>query len=305
MKICTYNVENLFIHLDKRYTKEEFDKLTDHDLQLMNHFIYKDGKKLYDIQNKKLESLKLLAKNIKDINADVFGLVEVGGKESLNNFNKFFLEKKYEFYIEESNSDRGIYTAALVKKGVYSNVIAINHGKELNTSRNLMELKLYKNEQLVSIVLICHLKSHRGSNNGIDKRYEEVKAICNLYNTLKEENPLIPILWIGDFNGVATKGINQFEFDNIYSTTDLEDSLEIVNFPIDKRFTHLGFSNGNISNIQLDYMFISTKFSSMIESSYIYFYKDENNEELIPKNYDERRAFGASDHLPIIIEFKD
>jgi endonuclease/exonuclease/phosphatase family metal-dependent hydrolase len=168
-----------------------------------------------------------------------------------------------------------------------------------------MELKLYKEQGLVAIVLVCHLKSHRGPDNGIDKRYEEVKVICGLYNTLKEENPNTPIIWMGDFNGNAVKGENQFEFDNIYYNTDLIDSLEQVNFPMEKRFTHIGFNDGKTSNIQLDYMFISTQFHNRIVESSIFFYRDENGDILVPKNYEQRRLFGASDHLPVVLEIKE
>lgn len=302
MKFCTYNTENLFIHLDKKYSKEEFFQLTNHDIQLMNHGIYKNGAKLFDIQNKSLESLDLLSQTIKNINADFYGLTEVGGKISLNNFNRFYLDEEFDTYIEESNSDRGIFTGALVKKNTFTKVESVNHGPRLNMSRNLMEFKLYKDGILSYIVIVCHLKSHRGHDNGIDKRYQEVKSIISLYHELESKNTNIPILIMGDFNGIAIKGQNQFEFDSIYYDTDLEDCLEITNYPLENRITHIGFDqNQKAKTIQLDYIFISKKFSNIIKDCSIYINLDDQGNPLIPKNYDERRKYNSSDHFPLIL----
>jgi hypothetical protein len=110
LKICEFNVENLFVHMDM-YCGEE--------LQTMSEDAWK-ALTVIQFQRKQKPLFKIfgVAKAILDIDPDILMLCEVGGLESLENFNQYFLGNKYDIYFEESNSIRTIDLAYLVRKGL-------------------------------------------------------------------------------------------------------------------------------------------------------------------------------------------
>jgi hypothetical protein len=65
-----------------------------------------------------------LAQAIGEIDADVLMLVEVGGRDSLENFNHHFLNEAYNAHWVEGNSSRSIDLGFLVRKGLSLSVEA-------------------------------------------------------------------------------------------------------------------------------------------------------------------------------------
>src|SRR5690606_32967811 len=68
--------------------------------------------------NKPLKKVWDVAAAIKDIDADIYMLNEVGGQESLENFNRHFLDDRYTVMLKEGNSHRGIDVGYLVRRGL-------------------------------------------------------------------------------------------------------------------------------------------------------------------------------------------
>jgi len=106
LRIMLWNVENLFIYLDK-YNNEDLSTLSEIKWQKMSNA---------STPNKYLNKIFGLKKSIDEIDPDVLMLNEVGGIESIENFNSLFLDSKYKAYLLEGNSDRGIDVGYLVKK---------------------------------------------------------------------------------------------------------------------------------------------------------------------------------------------
>ena len=107
-KIVQLNAENLFLYLDDM-AERDWRKLSEKEWQRLSHAT---------VANKSLVKTLWLADSLLYIDADIVCLNEVGGIESLNNFNHFFLQGKYTAHLIEGNSDRGIDVGYLVRKGL-------------------------------------------------------------------------------------------------------------------------------------------------------------------------------------------
>lgn len=288
MKIGTFNAENLYLLLDKKYSKEEFSKLSNEEIQNMSNSFFN--------KNKEINKIETIVDIIKKENFDFLGLCEIGGKETLNNINRLYLDKAYDGYLEETNSNRGIYVGAYIKKGLFDKVELINHGRNHKFSRNLMQFTCYKNNECVITFFVMHLKSQNGDDFGIDQRYQEIKKIVELIEAVRFQDK--PIVLMGDFNGIAIRGESQFEYDNLLALP-YSDVHEIKNTPVNLRYTHYHFHQNKQSNFhQLDYIFIQDKFKDLVdlsESGSILYKKD--NEIIEPLSFDERRNLLPSDHL--------
>lgn len=291
MKYSFWNLENFFFLLDQdNYSLEDLKSMKIEDFRKLTHGIN---------PNKDIDKIEEIYNKINELDSDFIGCCEMGGRESMHNFKKYYL-KNYRYYIDETNSDRGIYVGAWIKEGIFSKVEVTNHGKRLKSSRNIMEFKLYKNDEIHSIVFVVHLKSARGKDGGINKRVSEVEGLMEVYNEVKEK---CPILIMGDFNGFATKDEPQFEFDLLLKS-GLQDVAELIQIPSDEKFTHFSFHDNKPNFNQLDYIF-SNLSQDQIDNkeSGINHYRDWYGLVSAPTNYDHRRNL-CSDHLPISLKIK-
>ena len=312
-----FNMENFFIYLDKELpsgwpdiTEEHWQSLTQSTVKL-----------------KPLEKLKEIKCLIDKQDPDVLILSEVGGKESLENFNRLFLNERYKVELIEGNSDRGIDIGYLIKASLGLDFLLISHKerplnflydheKEGNKkshyfSRDVAELRLFDNSVNHSpqlIILGVHLKS-KLDREGVDpdgrsRRAAEVKTLMDIYEEVKRETAdKIPILITGDFNGTANSHRMEAEFQPIYNNTGLKDVMEIKNVPEDKRFSQVIFNSLNRAvPVQIDYFFIGTKFSERIEQAFTYRFTDEGGLEIPPPQNIEQRNSLPSDHYPLICD---
>lgn len=303
LRICVYNLQNLFIFLRPDFNFHE--NLNEDQWQ---------AKKSSLNPNKQLRKLFKLKTVFEDIDADVWLLTEVGGRESIKNFNTLFLEKKYLIYHMPSNSDRGIDLCYLVKK-------SLPHEAELNTnithqlnfkyddsnknellSRDVLELDLTLNNDIKINFFLVHLKSLLDKNYkdylGFKRRKAEVELLVKLY--LAKRNPGIPLLIGGDFNSIAGRQDTTQEFIPIYKKTDLEDVLQLRGIPKNERYTHIHFSPGNRAIFhQLDYLFIDKKYQPCLQEAQVYRYKSQAQKELPPPSRHYERFSLPSDHYPV------
>ncbi|HVK61048.1 MAG TPA: hypothetical protein VM432_05840, partial [Bdellovibrionales bacterium] len=117
LRLVEFNVENLFIYLD-HYQGQDFQHLNEKEWQRLSASTEK---------NKPIEQVRQVARTIRELQADIVMLCEVGGKESLENFAQHFLGGEYTVHLLEGNSDRGIDIGYLVKKSLPFRYDLISH----------------------------------------------------------------------------------------------------------------------------------------------------------------------------------
>lgn len=306
MKICTFNVLNLFLNLDK-YRGEDLNTITEKEWQQLSPSFGNVPR------NKSLFELINLAKAIEDIDADVFVLPECGGTESLKNFNKYFLSNKFRFILKEENSNRGIYVGYLVKKEYdykiesYSNHKIIVNNKEKNLSRNLNLVTIIKDNKPVCKVLGVHLKSQRNDENSkdvdfMDVRQAELDAVLSIAKQNQDE---VPLFVAGDFNFDLRDTTRQESI--VLTNYDYVDIHQVKNSSEKERATFVYFQTMSSLKIQqqLDFILFDKKFEYLIDkdNSGTYYFKNEYGDSLgLPSSFQEKQQ-QPSDHCPLIVSF--
>ena len=313
--IALYNVENLFIHLDR--LQGEFPP----------NISEKQWQKLSSPKtpNKPLSKTWAVADTIREMDADVVLLNEVGGMDSLSNFNYHFLGNEYQPHLIPGNSKRGIDVGFLIKRSCpwvsevdtnRDSVIDLTYPHEHRLkktphhklSRDLAELYLSdpKSGELKMILLLTHLKSKLDSEKidafGSLRREAETKKIIQLYNQLRKKHDA-PILLCGDFNGHAGPTETEHEFLSIYEDSDLIEVLDYLGIERERRLTHLQFlRSGQIRHLQIDYVFSDPKTAkSLIPGQCgVYRYKNKGAEWPLPINLAQRYQM-PSDHFPLVV----
>ncbi|MBU0936377.1 MAG: endonuclease/exonuclease/phosphatase family protein, partial [Spirochaetes bacterium] len=271
---ASFNAENFFMLLDRDYRRDEYDALSEADYLAMNTSIFNP--------NKERSKLQAIADTILAGNFDVIGLCEVGGMETLQNFNRLYLDNAYNCFLHQENSRRGIFVGALIRRGRFRDIKARN--VRGNFSRNLLRLDLSDGWSSLKIFVV-HLKSQYGQDKGIEQRIKEVNELCSLL-------PRDRCVVMGDFNGLAIPGQHQFEFEP-FLELPFRDVLEAMDVPPNERFTHYYFSDQPHFN-QLDYIFISNDLP-VTDGRVIM--------DLVPLNFEQRRRM-PSDHLFIEASIK-
>lgn len=241
IKIASYNVENFYLLLDGPYGRAAFDALEEGDYLAMNPSIYN--------ANKDRRKIGEIAETILAGDFDLVALCEVGGMETLENFNRLYLDGGYECFLHEENSRRGIYVGMMARRGRFAEVRAASVPGSF--SRNLLRLELglrpeHGGGRLSAFAV--HLKSQLGDDLGIAQRMEEARRLAGLV-------PKARCVLMGDFNGILIPGQAQFEFEPLMALP-FRDVLEELGVPPDDRVTHYYF--GPKPNFtQLDYILCS------------------------------------------------
>lgn len=304
MKLCLFNVENFFL-------------LNSHG----------------DAFKKPEDKVQWIARTLNEINADINMLCEVGGLESLDLFNSKYCQSKFQSALIKGNSDRGIEMGYLIKKDFPFEFEHISHANESigfnypheieenkkilleelkipphKFSRDISELRIKKNNQVVLIILLVHLKS-KWDRDGIDfggkeRRKAELKALVATYKRLQAEfNFKVPIIVSGDMNGNAQRENPEPEFQDLYSSTDLEDVLQVIGAPQEQRLSFFYFGKENAREaFQLDYIFLPKELWPTVkkEESGIYLFRDPYGIPLAYPQESYQRYALPSDHYPIV-----
>lgn len=279
------------------------------------------------------DKIEWIARTLKEIDADVVMLCEVGGLQSLDLFNHRYMNDAYYSALIPGNSDRGIEMGYLIHKRVphfhqlishkeklidfnYPHEIIEhkNHGKALKAhrfSRDIAELRLLKDQKPAIIVLLVHLKSKLDKEgidyNGSLRRKAELRMLVKTYKERRAEFPGIPIIVAGDMNGGAQREGHEPEFVDIYQETDLEDILRIIDEPKERCFSYFHFNRENIREAsQLDYIFLPTELHPLVqkEESGIYQYRDQHGVIIPPPQDTYQRYALPSDHYPVVATLK-
>lgn len=325
LKLMTYNVQDFFLQTAFPVGRDQLHSLSDvHWAQLGEP----------DQELKPLSKVRAIARIIQQEDPDCLCLCEVGGLESLERFNTWFLDAAYVPYLVPGNSNRGIETGFLLKKSLpfsaeilshrdwpvpfqylheedplaYSVTALMAENFELGTpetrklSRDLPVLHLYDAQgRCLLSVMGVHLKSghdpQRFDPGGQKRRAGELKALVALYRKLQaEQGPEHPIVAMGDFNGNASREETAAEFLPLYEATDLEDALYLAGVPRYERHTQMTFYGNKASARQLDYIFLSRSLHCRLDlrETYVYRYRLPEDGNLMMEPF----SFQDRDLLP-------
>lgn len=325
LKFCLLNAENLFLLFDQNAgTGVPQDEA---EWQRRSTSVY---------ENKSLRQTRELARTVLEINPDVLMLCEVGGFESLKNFNELFLGNGYSPILLEGNSERNIDIGFLIRKNApfYFDLLSnknrpINylypHERESLTgpvtrvqshkfSRDVVELKFFQRdrEKPFLITLLAHLKSRldrdRIDPGGFERRQAELKTLVEIYEELEAKYPTVPKMVCGDFNGNAGSLQTDEEFRPLYERTELKDVLELGSVSTENRWTFYQVRNGGrAEGRQIDFCFLSPLLAPFLkkDSARVFKYKDERGFEIdIPQTLDAKLLL-PSDHYPLVFEIEN
>jgi endonuclease/exonuclease/phosphatase family metal-dependent hydrolase len=306
MTICAYNVENLFLSLEYA-THSDFERLTEAEWRALA---------LPQLRNRQKPLAKTwgLAEAILDIAPDVLMLSEVGGADSLHNFNRHFLADRYDAFFVDGNSGRAIDLAFLVRKGLGLRAEARSNrdlpvevltwqGKRMaKFSRDIAELRLHDGSGLRVILLLVHLKSMLTTEQGYrgrNVRTAEATALAEYYQGLRATSPDVPIVLGGDFN--ASLESQELE---LLARTDLVDFHEVLGTPREDRVTYIHFDHeGKPRPESLDYLMISPHLRDRVvgERSCVYRYKGPYGVTAERPDSMAKRYRMPSDHYPQVL----
>lgn len=322
IRFAQFNVENLFLYMDQ-YSGQDLKDISEAEWRKIS---------TSTTHNKSLKKTWAIAKTMRDINADIFMLNEVGGEESLANFAKYFLNDEYIPLLKEGNSNRGIDVGYLIKRSRPVKPVLISHknrpisflyphetqtkagGKSHYFSRDVSELRLFApNENSPQLViLLVHLKSKLDPENvdiqGRLRRGAELKTLIDIYNEVRTElNHKVPVMVAGDFNGIASKLMMEPEFQYLHENTDLVEVLEAASFPVEQRFSQIqiGYS-GKSTKLHIDYIFVSPELKDRIvpEKTGIHLFKNEMGQSIpLPQTMEDRDRL-PSDHYPLVLTLR-
>lgn len=327
LKIGLYNVENLFLIFDQPLP-QHYLKLTEPQWQKLSTSVY---------ENKELSKCIQIANIINKQRPDILMLCEVGGLESLKNFNDYFLNSDFNIALIEGNSDRNIDVGFLIRKDLpFQHDLVSHKQRPLNFlyphestsvkigypvrgsthffSRDCAELRLFINtsKHPFMILLLTHLKSRldpeRIDPGGIERRSAELRTAVDIYKELRAQHPLVPMALCGDMNGYAGKPDTDAEFAPLYAETDLEDVLQVAEVSLEKRSTFFQIKSGaRTEGKQIDYCFISPQLWPLIKPGecYVYRYQDEFGFNMdSPKTMEDKLRL-PSDHYPLFFTLEN
>lgn len=295
LKILQHNCQDFFIFIDTKINKE-ITNLSESEWQDLTYS---------QKNNKPLEKVKELAALYLKINPDIIILNEVGGKESLINFNTFFLNNKYEIAIKEG-SKRGIDTGFLIKKRLKFSHIGYKNYKSkkeiFNFSRAINQISLFneKNQVILNIFGI-HLKSLGGKGNNpeiIEMRYKEIKYITEILKQVRKDTKA-PYILAGDFNGNAKYQEYDFEFSTLYKKTSLRDAHDLKKTDDVNRYSFVHLFKNITSFNQLDYILLSKELHQKLKIVKRFLFNKEKHLSTLDEKEKE-----PSDHYPQFIKIK-
>ncbi len=319
------NAENLFLLFDHEIPPH-YLKMNEDQWQKLSNSVY---------ENKPLSKCIQIAQIIKQKAPDIMMLCEVGGVESLKNFNHLFLDDTYDLALIEGNSDRHIDVGFLISKNLAFKFELKSHkerplaflyphenqsqitGYPIKAvsqffSRDCAQLSLLnsENNNIELIILLTHLKSRLDPEKidpgGTERRSAELKTCLQIYSEIKKNNPNVPIIFAGDMNGFAGKPKTDTEFELLYQHTDLEDVLDVAGLSVDKRSTFYQIKNSKVDGKQIDYCFISQNLKNNLiqRKTEVYRYKDEYGFDIAPPRHFDDKLSLPSDHYPLFFSLE-
>ncbi|RZA15014.1 MAG: hypothetical protein EOP10_27055, partial [Proteobacteria bacterium] len=109
LTLVEWNIQDFFIHLAYPVSEHDIASLSNEHWSLLAKA---------DQPLKALSKIREIAAVIRELDADILFLCEVGGLESLEAFNSIFLGDTYQPFLLDGNSNRGIESGFLVKRAL-------------------------------------------------------------------------------------------------------------------------------------------------------------------------------------------
>jgi endonuclease/exonuclease/phosphatase family metal-dependent hydrolase len=317
-RLVLANCENLFLYMDG-WQGQTLTQLNEKEWQALNRG---------SVRNKPMVKVKWLAETIRELNPDFLLLNEVGGRESLENFNRHFLGGEFQEFWLEGNSKRGIDVAYLIKKELTHRCLVFTHrnrplnflyphaqgaGRSEYLSRDVLELRCFSHSATAPslIFLLVHLKSKLDPDNidprGRLRREAELNLLVKIYNEIRAETPNTPIIVAGDFNGQANRRLAEPEFSALSEHTDLDDVFDILGTSITECATQVTIPrSGGVELLKIDHVFVSPELRDKIvaEGCRVVRFKYDGQVLPLPASMDQRDAL-PSDHYPVLVTFQN
>lgn len=308
LKCLLWNVENLFLLSDRSLTPRDL-LLSEDEWQRLSSSIY---------PNKSLYKCNQIARLIQREAPDLILLCEVGGLESLDQFNELFLNHAYSSALLEGNSNRNIDVGFLIRKDLrlfFS--ISSNKNRTINDlgekfSRDVAELTLFKTamDQPELLILLTHLKSRLDPEGrdprGLNRRSAELRCLVEIYKERQRQLPHVPILMAGDFNGNASTDLTDPEFAPIYQDTQLKDVCHWAGLNTAESSTFFQVGRKATEGRQLDYCFIDETWKNLLipDSVQVLSYLSPNGLPLDPPSSMAEKELLPSDHYPLVFSLE-
>lgn len=202
-------------------------------------------------------SVRLTARVIEDLDADILGVIEAEDRPSLLRFNRDLLGNRFgPIMLVDGNDDRGIDVAIMTKPGfsigsIHSNV-DVPDGNQKLFSRDCPQYEVTTPNGEVLHILVNHFKSQSGG--GGDKRLKQAKGVLDIVKRLVAEGKHVVVM--GDLNeGPTALGGQATHLAPLYSHgTPLLECYSLPGFDVGPKpgtFDACGIRN------RLDYIFIS------------------------------------------------
>ncbi|MBI3542988.1 MAG: hypothetical protein HY075_06925 [Deltaproteobacteria bacterium] len=317
LRIGSYNVENLFLHLGHHEPvpgTRGMNRVTEQKIKPLNKI---DG----------------VARAILDMKLDIVVVQEVEDIEALQSLAEHHLNGEYQAILVEGNDPRGIDVGFLIKKDLPFEIE--NHSFRKETwvdprlrdaepspifSRDLPALVIRaqgapKDSAPLLVLLGTHFKSKRPLKdpNAIKPdpesaiaRGAQVKRAAEIILRYKQQygNDL-PIMLAGDFNGAVNL---EPEFRSLHDRAGMDDAFDVGDHKIsgNDRVTHVYFpGRGEAPDAkQMDAIFVSPELKDSITKTGVYRYKRNDGKEYpLPRNKHIRDK-NPSDHFPIGVEIE-
>lgn len=202
-------------------------------------------------------AMRMTAKVIQEIDADIIGVVEAEDRPSLIRFNTELLAGHYRHVmLVDGNDDRGIDVAIMTRAGFEIETIR-SHVDRVDSqgtifSRDCAQYEVRAPSGVTIHVLVNHFKSQSGG--GGPKRKRQATAVREIVNGLIQQGKHVVVL--GDLNeGPADEGTQAPNLMSLFDNdSPLIDCYSLPEFDVGKRpgtFDGCGLRN------RLDYIFIS------------------------------------------------
>lgn len=275
-----------------KYKDEDIESLSEAKWQLLTTSFK---------SNKELEKVKGIRDLILQVNPDICLFTEVGGEESLANFNQYFLKKSYDLFHTPTNSDRGIDLGILFKPELKRHSKFKFHSQRV-FARGVMQYELYFNKQQRFTFLLTHLKSKlnkAGDFEGRSQREKEVDKLIEIYKKVSRDSN-IPTAICGDLNGIIYEDESEFELAKFAKNMGLIDIFAHLNKSHFDRSTYVYYNNNQSHLMQLDYFLIEQKWLGFIEQNSQILDFDGTTRVTITNNLSEKQRC-PSDHYPVLI----
>lgn len=261
---------------------------------------------------------KGLADAILNTQPDFIMLQEVEGRESLDRFNRRYLDRAYKVYMPATNDGRGIGTAFLVRHGMgikvhrksFTDLSWTNKNGQLEKvftrSFPLFEVFFEDHKTPKLIVAGVHYKSKRnrkGDPGSFHKRKKEAEESVRILKKTRAQYPHTPMIVMGDFNSTRDqKELESFRDLNMVDLNEKPEFFEDEGGLGESTFVSFPKSHRGPRSEALDGALLSPDLESRLKSFTVYRYKDEKGQIIpLPKNFEERNK-NPSDHYPVLFD---